>query len=172
MSERIIGVVPAAGKGTRLAPFPCPKELFPVGYQDYPLAGRVEKRPKVISQYLIENIVLAGVKKMLVVLGPGKHDIMSYYGDGSRHGCEIAYLFQERLNGMPGALDLAHAWAGDAKSLFGMPDSMIEPKDAFRSMLTYHRGSVADVTLGDLSMDRPHNFEMDKFNDSGVVLTT
>jgi len=172
MSESIIGLVPAAGKGTRLAPFPCPKELFPIGYQDYTLPGRVEKRPKVISQYLIENILLAGVKRVLVVLGPGKHDIMSYYGDGSRHGCEIAYLFQERLNGMPGALDLAYAWAGDATILFGMPDTMIEPKDAFKKMLADHHGSGADVTLGVFPTDNPQKFGMVEFNDSGEVLST
>ena len=143
MSESLIGLVPAAEKGIRLAPFPCPKELFPVGYQDYPLPGRVEKRPKVISQYLIENILHAGVKKLLVVLGPGKHDIMSHYGDGSRHGCEIAYLFQEQLTGMPGALDLAHDWASEATVLFGMPDTIIEPKDAFKRMLADHHGSGA-----------------------------
>jgi hypothetical protein len=29
----ILGIIPAAGMGNRLAPFPCSKELFPVGYQ-------------------------------------------------------------------------------------------------------------------------------------------
>lgn len=172
MSESLIGLVPAAGKGTRLAPFPCPKELFPVGYQDYPLPGRVEKRPKVISQYLIENILHAGVKKLLVVLGPGKHDIMSYYGDGSRHGCEIAYLFQEQLTGMPGALDLAHDWASEATVLFGMPDTIIEPKDAFKRMLADHHGSGADVTLGLFPTDNPQKFGMVDFNSSCEVLST
>jgi len=172
MSDPIIGLVPAAGKGTRLAPFPCPKELFPVGYQDYQLAGRVEKRPKVISQYLIENILHAGVKKLLIVLGPGKHDIMSYYGDGSRHGCEIAYLFQEQLNGMPGALDLAYVWASNATVLFGMPDTIIEPKDAFKTMLANHRDTGAAVTLGVFPTDNPQKFGMVEFNEAGQVLST
>ena len=52
----IVALIPAAGRGSRLAPFPCPKELFPVGYQDYPVGGTSEKRPKVVSQYLVENM--------------------------------------------------------------------------------------------------------------------
>lgn len=84
--ERIVGIIPAAGKGTRLAPFPCPKELFPVGYQDYEVKGRIERRPRVVSQYLFEELVLAGAQQIFIVPGEGKHDIARYYGDGRRFG--------------------------------------------------------------------------------------
>ena len=32
--REIIGVIPAAGRATRLGPLPCSKELFPVGFQN------------------------------------------------------------------------------------------------------------------------------------------
>ena len=54
--KNLIGLMPAAGKGSRLAPFPAPKELFPIGYQDFLIDGIMHRRPKVVSQYLIENI--------------------------------------------------------------------------------------------------------------------
>ena len=92
-NNEIVGIIPAAGKGNRLFPFPCPKELFPVGYQDFEVNGQLQKRPKVIGQFLIENIIRAGAKKIFIILGESKHDIMSYYSDGSRFGVEIAYLF-------------------------------------------------------------------------------
>ena len=72
MSDKIVGIVPAAGKGSRLAPFPCPKELFPVGYQDFEVNGVHQKRPKVVSQYLIENIIDAGAGRILFIVGDGK----------------------------------------------------------------------------------------------------
>ena len=121
--KKIVGIIPAAGKGTRLSPFPCPKELFPIGYQDYPVNGALQKRPKVISQYLIENIINAGAERIIFILGEDKHDIMRYYGDGSRFGVDIAYLFQEKLLGMPYAMNLAKNWVNHDDVFFGMPDT-------------------------------------------------
>jgi UTP-glucose-1-phosphate uridylyltransferase len=41
--SNIVGLIPAAEKGSRLATFSCPKELFPIGYQDYAVKGKVER---------------------------------------------------------------------------------------------------------------------------------
>lgn len=79
----------------RLFPYPCPKELFPIGYQDIRIGKQKEDRPKVISQYLVENLVAAGTERIFVILGEGKSDIMRYYGDGKRFGTNIVYLYQE-----------------------------------------------------------------------------
>ena len=98
--DNIVAIIPAAGIGSRLSPFPCPKELFPVGYQDIEINGQLEKRPKVVSQYLLENLVSAGADRVFIILGDGKSDIMRYYGDGQRFGTNITYLYQEELNGM------------------------------------------------------------------------
>ena len=46
-TKGLVGIIPAAGKGTRLSPFPCPKELFPVGYQDYQQGDEIQRRPSV-----------------------------------------------------------------------------------------------------------------------------
>lgn len=158
--KRIVGIIPAAGKGTRLSPFPCPKELFPIGYQDYPVGDTIQKRPKVISQYLIENIIAAGAQQIVFILGEDKHEIMRYYGDGSRFQVDTAYLYQEKLHGMPFAINLARSWIGDADVLFGMPDTIIEPKDAFTQLLAHHRRTAADLTLGLFSTNHPSKFGM------------
>jgi glucose-1-phosphate thymidylyltransferase len=158
--NNIIGLIPAAGKGSRLAPFPCPKELFPVGYQDYPVKGTLQRRPKVISQYLIEHIINAGANRMFVIISEGKGDIMKYYGDGSKFNADFAYLYQEDLNGMPNALNIASSWIGDSTVLFGMPDTIIEPSDLFQSMLHYHQEQGADLTLGLFPTSYPSKFGM------------
>ena len=85
--NQLVGIVPAAGKGTRLAPFPCAKELFPIGFQPHTVRGIIEQRPKVVSQYIIENMVEAGVNRILIIVGEGKQDVVEYYGGGSRFGC-------------------------------------------------------------------------------------
>ena len=169
MSE-IVGIIPAAGMGSRLAPFPCPKELFPVGYQDYKVQGKIERRPKVISQYMFEEMLAAGAKRIFVVLGEGKHDIMRYYGAGRRFGAHVAYLYQDILRGMPFALDLAYPWLNGETVIFGMPDTIIEPKDAFARLVEHHWSREADLTLGIFDTDTPWKFSPVKLDAEGRVL--
>lgn len=171
MDNNIVAIVPAAGRGSRLFPFPSPKELFPVGYQDIEIDGVIEKRPKVVSQYLIENMVSAGAKRILIILGEGKSDIMSYYGDGSRFGVSITYLFQEELRGMPSAIDLAKPWIESDTVLFGMPDTIIEPKNLFNNLKTYHEKEKSLLTLGLFPTNNPEKFGMVELDNEDVICT-
>ncbi len=166
----IVGLIPAAGKGTRLAPFPCPKELFPVGYQDYEVNGRLERRPKVVSQYLLEQMVKAGARRIFIIVGEGKQDIMHYYGAGRRFGTNVAYLYQDVLRGMPFALDLAYPWLRGETVIFGMPDTIVEPRDAFARLVAHHQAREADLTLGIFDTDTPWKFSPVKLDDEGRVV--
>lgn len=172
MSSRITAIIPAAGRGSRLLPFPCPKELFPIGYQEYLVGGKHEKRPKVVSQYLIENLLAAGAQNVFIIVGPDKWDIMRYYADGRRFDANFAYLYQEQLTGMPGAIDLARPWVGDDTILFGMPDTIIEPADCFARLLAHHRSRSADLTLALFPTDNPAKFGMVDVAPNGTVRTT
>ncbi len=171
-NNNIVGLIPAAGKGSRLAPFPCPKELFPVGYQDYMVKGVKQRRPKVISQYLIEHIIQAGANRIAIIVSEGKGDILKYYGDGSRFGTDIIYLYQEEPRGMPEALALAENWISDATVIFGMPDTIIEPAYAFDDLLSYHRKCNADLTLGLFKTDTPSKFGLVATDEDNNVLYT
>lgn len=173
IEKKIIGLIPAAGKGSRLAPFPCPKELFPIGYQDFEINGKIQRRPKVVSQYLIENIIGAGANRIAIIVSEGKGDIMKYYGDGSSFGTNICYLYQEEPRGMPEALMLSNGWADDADTIiFGMPDTIIEPSNAFVDLLDYHHKSNADLTLGLFKTDLPSKFGMVSIDEHNNVLFT
>jgi glucose-1-phosphate thymidylyltransferase len=168
----VVAIIPAAGKATRLAPFPCPKELFPVGYQDFLVKGSIEKRPKVVSQYLIENLRGAGVRRMMIIVGEGKQDLLHYYGDGSRFDMDITYLFQEKLNGMPTAINLANPWLHDETVLFGMPDTIIEPDNIFQRLLEFHLQQDADLSLGLFPTNTPQKFGMVETDADGNVIYT
>jgi glucose-1-phosphate thymidylyltransferase len=169
---KITAIIPAAGRGSRLLPFPCPKELFPIGYQDYPVGERMEKRPKVVSQYLVDNLVQAGAENMFIIVGADKWDIMRYYGDGSRFKTNMGYLYQEQLTGVPGAIDLARPWVGDDTILFGMPDTIIEPADCFAQLRTHHEANQGDLVLALFPTDNPSKFGMVDIGEDGVVRTT
>ena len=170
--EKVIGVIPAAGKGTRLAPFPGDKELFPLGYEDLRVGNDILRRPKVVSQYLIESMAQAGVEKIIIILGEGKHKIMSYYGDGRRFGVDITYLFQEQLTGMPFALNMVRRWFKDRVILFGMPDTVIEPSNVFEQLLDSYFNVGTDLVLGVFPTDTPSKFGMVELDqDDRVILS-
>ena len=165
----VIGLIPAAGTAKRISPLPGSKELFPIGFREVELDGHVQIRPKVISQYLIDNMFTAGASKVWMVLGRGKWDIMQYYGEGDEYGGPIAYLMMNRSWGMPYTLDQAYPWLNHEVVLFGMPDTIFTPRDAFAQMLKQHFLSKADVTLGVFPTDRPEKLCPVDMNAEGEV---
>jgi len=167
----VIGVVPAAGRGTRLAPYPLPKELFPIGYQIIEIEGKYQKRPKVVSQYLIEAFSIAKINRLFIIIGPGKLEIIEYYRNGESFNIPIAYLFQSEAKGMPYAIDLITPWIkGDETILLGMPDTIFEPRDAFIKILAAHQKWNADLTLGLFRTDFPQKYGMvDIDNEFNIV---
>ena len=74
------GIVPAAGRGSRIQPLAFSKELLPVGSR---LDDGVE-RPCAVSEYLVERMIRGGADKICFVISPGKSDILDYYGAGYR----------------------------------------------------------------------------------------
>lgn len=167
--DSLVGVIPAGGKGSRLAPYPGPKELFPIGWQPYNVNGEVHRRPKVVSQYVLEGIIRAGVNRLFVIVGEHKYDILRYYGSGHRYQAHIAYLFQEEPAGMVHAIDLANPWIRGTRVVFGMPDTIIYPPEAFSILLEQHCAQPADLTLGLFSTTRPEKFGMVAIDPTGRV---
>lgn len=170
MPNELVGLIPAAGLAKRVSPLPGSKELFPVGFREVEVDGHLELRPKVVSQYLLDSMFQAGVRKVWIVLGKGKWDIMQYYGDGSEFGAHIAYLVMDRLWGMPYTLDQAYPWLAQDTVVFGMPDTMFTPSDAFVQILEYHRQAGADVTLGIFPTDQPEKLCPVQMDESGNIL--
>ena len=142
MVKNIYGVIPAASRATRLAPLPFNKALFPIGLQEYKSGSEFFLRPKMVGQYIFENFKSAGIKHIFVIIGEGSDAFVNYFGNGNRFGVEIAYLFQDNHKGIPFALDLANPWLPkDATILFGMPDTIVQPNDAFVHLLSEHTKS-------------------------------
>jgi glucose-1-phosphate thymidylyltransferase len=170
MKPNVIGLIPAAGTAKRISPLPGSKELFPIGFREVEYDGHTQIRPKVISQYLVDNMFTAGASKIWMVLGRGKWDIMQYYGEGVEYGGPIAYLLMDRSWGMPYTLDQVYPWLNQEVVLFGMPDTIFTPPDTFTLMLDRHINSKADVTLGIFPTGRPEKLCPVELNKEGKVI--
>jgi glucose-1-phosphate thymidylyltransferase len=124
------GIVPAAGVGSRIQPLAFSKELLPVGSR---LDGETE-RPRAVSEYLIERMILGGADHICFVISPGKSDILEYYG-GSVHSAHVCYVVQPRPAGLCDAifqaLPLIHR---DEQVVVGLPDTIWFPEGALRAL--------------------------------------
>jgi len=165
--RRIIGLVPAAGKAARLAPLPCSKELFPIGFR--PVGQNRSLRPKVVCHYLLEKLRTAGIKETYLILRKGKWDIPAYFGDGKMLNMHLAYLMMDLPFGVPYTLDQAYPFVQDAMVAFGFPDIMFDQDDAFVQLLNRQAESDADIVLGLFPTDHPQKWDMVDFDEDGGI---
>ena len=124
------GIVPAAGRGTRIQPLAFSKELLPVG-------SRIDhgvERPCAVSEYLLERMILGGCDRICFVISPGKSDILEYFGD-AYGASKIAYVVQNRPAGLCDAIFRADCViAPDRPVVVGLPDTIWFPKAALGAL--------------------------------------
>ncbi len=90
-----MGVVLAAGKGTRMQPFSAhyPKPILPLG-------------GKPLISHQLEILAKIGIRDVIIVIGHLGQEVVNALGDGSRYGLKIEYVVQEET------LGIAHAVSG------------------------------------------------------------
>ncbi len=132
------GLVPAAGRGSRMQPLAFSKELLPVGTRNEVRGGVSVERPRAVSEYLLERMVRAGADRICFVISPGKSDILEYYG-ASYLGVPLVYVVQLEAAGLCDALFCAAPLVADDDAeevLIGLPDTVWEPEDGFARLPT------------------------------------
>jgi dTDP-glucose pyrophosphorylase len=101
------------------------KELLPVGSR---YDGDTE-RPRAVSEYLLERMVIGGATKICFIIPPGKSDILEYYG-GSIGSVPLTYVVQPRPAGLCDALFRALPLIGPSDHVtIGLPDTIWFPED-------------------------------------------
>ena len=165
--RKIIGLVPAGGEAARLSPLPFSKELYPVGFQR--LENGHSLHPKPVCTYLLEKMQMAGVAEVYIILREGKWDIPAYLGDGKMLDLHLAYLMMDLPFGVPYTLDQAYPFVQDAIVVFGFPDIIFQPDNAFVSLLAKQAESSADVVLGLYPAHQPHKTDMVDLDTDGRV---
>jgi len=124
------GIVPAAGIGSRIQPLAFSKELLPVGSR---YDGDAE-RPRAVSEYLVERMLIAGATRICFVISPGKSDIVSYYG-GAIGDAAICYAVQQQPAGLCDAIFRALPFIpADEQVLIGLPDTVWFPDTGFDAL--------------------------------------
>jgi glucose-1-phosphate thymidylyltransferase len=167
VEREVVGLIPAAGQATRIAPLPCSKELYPIGFRS--VAYGRSMRPKVASHYLLEKMRLAGISKVYIVLREGKWDIPTYFGDGSILDMNLAYLMIASSLGPAYTLDQAYPFVRNAVVAFGFPDIIFKAKHAYKRLLIHQSATGADVVLGLFSAHKPQEVDMVDISRQGQI---
>lgn len=163
--RKVVGLVPAGGQGKRINPIPCSKEVYPLGFELR--SGDENLGVKVACQYLLEKMLLAGIKKVYVILRNGKWDIPNYLGNGERIGMHLAYLLMGLPFGTPYTLDQAYPFVENAIVALGFPDILFDVDDVFLQLLERQNISNADVVLGLFPADQPEKVDMIDVDENG-----
>ena len=140
-TERLpnVAVVMAGGPGSRLGRLTkdTPKPLMTVG-------GRA------IIDWIVLGLVGDGIREVYVSVNHLAEQIEEHVGDGSRYGCTVHYLREERDHplGTAGSLRLLREARPDlAVPVVVMNGDLMVDYDA-RALLAYHAAHGAAVTMG------------------------
>lgn len=127
-------VIMAGGKGTRLRPITenIPKPMVPV-------AGRP------ILERIVLHLVSYGIRRIFLSVNYLAHIIEDHFGDGSRFGCQIEYLREDKPLGTGGPLSLLPEKPQDP--VLVMNGDLVMQTD-FADMLRFHDTGGNYATMG------------------------
>jgi UTP--glucose-1-phosphate uridylyltransferase len=147
-------VIPVAGLGTRLLPATRsqPKEMLPV-------------LDKPVVQYVVEELVGAGVRRVLFVTGRRKRAIEDHFdadpelgSDPLIDGLQLFYTRQARPAGLGDALRYGATFAGGEPVVVALGDSIIRNPTITRRLIEAYAGEVVAAigveTVPDESVER------------------
>src|ERR671924_1345755 len=155
-----LAVVPVAGQGTRLLPSTKsqPKEMLPVG-----------RKP--VVQYVVEELALSGIRRLLFITGPGKTSIENHFDqsaeliaflretgkeelleelDFERQNLQYFYTRQRRQLGLGHAVLCARPLVGDQPFVVALGDSILglhAQSDIVRRMVEEFGRAGADAVI-------------------------
>jgi len=154
------GIIPAAGRGTRMQPLGFSKELLPVGSR---VASGAE-HPLAVAEYLLQRMLIGGADKLCFVISPAKSDILEYFG-GSYGGAEIVYAVQTEPHGLCDAIfSAAPCVENDKDILVGLPDTIWFPESAYLDIPACDLGFIL------FPASKPELFDAVVLDDDGDVL--
>lgn len=164
--NNVIGIIPCAGRGTRLGTFPFSKELVQIGEKNS--QGKIV--PKAVCDYLIDHMINAGITDIHFILRKGKWDIPDYYSGGVKHGFKSCYHIADYGYGVPFSVNQAFPFVKNNIVVLGFPDILFKPKNAFNKLLeAYEKNDDADIVLGVMPVLRPDKWDMVELDEKQYV---
>jgi len=152
------GIILHGGHGTRLRPLTHtgPKQLIPIAN-------------KPISQYVLEDMVQAGVKDIAIVLGdlhPEK--VKQHYGDGHHFNSKIRYIPQPQPKGIAHAINLCAKHVGDNPFVVYLGDNLL--KGGIKDFVKSFEISNYDAMILLRKVENPSLFGVAKFDENGTLI--
>lgn len=128
-----MGVILAAGKGSRIQPFSAstPKPLLPI--LDRPLLA-----------WQLETMRALGIEDVVVLVGHLGHHVVQTLGDGSRFGVRLRYAEQEQALGIAHALGRLEPFV-DRPFLLFLGDIFFETANLAQMLRLFERDGVDGV---------------------------
>jgi len=153
----VYGILPMAGKGSRIQPIGFSKELYPVAFNHKHFA---------ISEFSIQALKKAKVDEIRLVLHPDKLDIARYYAS---YSAPISMYFKRSKSLPESCFYPLTSLAPDDICLFGLPDTLFSPITGFKSLRKKIEDG-ADLVLGLFCVEEPEKYDSVEINGNGRVL--
>jgi len=166
ISEKYIGLIPAAGHATRLKMISGSKETYPIeidgnngGKTSYP-----------VCKCLLDTYSESGVTNVCVITRKEKKDIEKILSTGNEYGVSLDYLYCEDTYGPPYTLDEAYQFVKDRYFIaLGFPDILIKPKSALKAIIQRQEETGADIVLALFETTTPKKMDMIVFDAEGKI---
>jgi dTDP-glucose pyrophosphorylase len=142
------GLIPAAGKGTRMRPFTraYPKELLPVG-------------EKAVIEHAIHTLKEAGIEEIVIIVGWKQHAILDYLRSGEEYGVKITYAVQDERNGLAGAIKAGEHVIGNKEDfVVVLGDNYLESREVVKDLRDFHDKKDFDVTIGTQEVEEVESY--------------
>lgn len=155
-----VGVIPAAGRGTRMLPLTraMPKEMVIVNGKPF-------------IQYVVEGMVEAGITKIYIISGWKKSAVLDYFGSGESFGADIAYVVQNRRLGLANAIARAERFVSEP-FVVGLGDDIFYPVSCVREIVSSHekQGAAATVSVEEVAESELHKYGVVKIDSTGRIV--
>jgi glucose-1-phosphate thymidylyltransferase len=150
------GLILAGGHGTRLRPltFTGNKHMIPIA-----------NKPMIL--YGLDHLSKAGIKKIVVILGPIKEGVRETIGDGSKFGIEITYINQLDPKGLAHALLMAEdCLKGDSFVMY-LGDNLL--KQGVRPLINAYFNNGSDCVICVTPVNDPSRYGIVELDSKGGV---
>ena len=147
-----VGIIPAAGLASRLGPLGYPKELLPITYVQGE-GGHL--RPLPVIEASLRQLRTAEITRAMVITSERKPELAQYLGGGGAIGLDIAYVQQTEAKGLAAAVALTAPWTTGSASCLLLPDTIVRPLDALKTMRAAFEARGADLVLGVFPTAKP-----------------
>jgi glucose-1-phosphate thymidylyltransferase len=149
-----VGIIPAAGKASRLPGLQGSKEVIPVCALGTAKPSHDLTRP--VCLHLMEAMLRAGIGRQVMVLGTGKWDIPTELARVEAGAPRCAYVVLADSPGVPWTIDAAYSFIRGSNVAMGFPDILTTRPDLFVRLCDELTTTGLDVVLAVFPTDQGH----------------